>query len=357
MTAQTRAETRRPTLRDVARVASVSVSTASMALRGDPRIAQATRQRVGDAARLLRYVPDSQARSLRVRHTGNLGLVIPHSSEHVFSHQYFLTLLDGIVARSNEIGAMLVLSVSPREDDERTPYLRILHGRAVDGVVVASAPPQDRNVLQLAASGYPAVFIGRYPDSTSVDAVGVDDHAGARLATDHLIEAHGRRRVAYLRGPLNALSAADRLDGYRTSLARHDIAYHEALVAQADYDQPAGEVACERLIESGIAFDAMVTANDDSAIGALRALRRAGIRVPEDVALVGFDDAPSASVVTPTLTTIHQPVRELGYAAATRLLELIGADAPVPARQTMLPVTLVTRASCGCPEQPATTSP
>lgn len=348
MSERSRVNPQQPTLRDVARVASVSVSTASMALRGDVRIAEATRQRVGDAARLLRYVPDSRARSLRVRRTGNLGLVIPHSSEHVFSHQYFLALLDGIVARSNEAGAMLLLSISPREDDERTPYLRILHGRAVDGVIVASASPRDRNVLQLAASGYPAVFIGRYPDSTRVDAVGVDDHDGALLATDHLIEGHGHTHVGYLRGPENALSAADRLDGYRTSLARHGLAYREELVVQADYDQPAGEAACERLITSGARFDALVAANDDSAIGALRALRRAGLRVPQDVALVGFDDAPSASVVTPALTTVSQPVRELGYTAASRLLELVAADEPMPTVQTILPVTLVRRASCGC---------
>jgi len=348
MAERSRAEPQRPTLRDVARVAAVSVSTASMALRDDTRIAQATRARVRDAASLLRYVPDSQARSLRVRRTGNVGLVIPHSSEHVFSHQYFLALLDGIVARSNEGEAMLVLSVSPREDDERTPYLRILHGRAVDGVIVASASPRDRNVLQLASSGYPAVFIGRYPDSASVDAVGVDDHAGALAATDHVIDVHHRRRVGYLRGPQNALSASDRLDGYRTSLARHGIPYREDLVVQADYDQAAGTAACERLISSAVPFDALVTANDDSALGAMRALRRAGLRVPQDVALVGFDDAPLASVVTPSLTTIHQPVRQLGYAATTRLIELIAADEPLPAQQSILPVGLVIRASCGC---------
>lgn len=348
MAHETRSDPRRPTLRDVARVAGVSVSTASMALRDHPRIAEATRVRVHDAARLLRYVPDSQARSLRVRRTGNLGLVIPHSSEHVFSHQYFLALLDGIVARSNEGDAMVLLSISPREDDERTPYLRILQGRAVDGVIVASASPRDRNVLQLASSGYPAVFIGRYPDSASVDAVGVDDRTGALIATDHLIEAHGRRHVGYLRGPRNALSAADRLDGYRTSLARHGIAYREELVVQADYDQPAGEAACDRLIGTGVVFDALVTANDDCAIGALKSLRRAGMRVPEDVALVGFDDAPLAAVVTPTLTTIRQPVRDLGYAATDRLLDLIAAERPLPAVQSILSVGLVPRASCGC---------
>lgn len=348
MTDGVRPPARRSTLRDVAKVADVSVSTASMALRDDPRIAATTRSRVREAATLLRYVPDSQARSLRVRRTGNLGLVIPHSSEHVFSHQYFLALLDGIVERSNQAGAMLVLSISPREGDERTPYLRILHGHAVDGVIVASAPPRDRNVLQLAASGYPAVFIGRYPDSASIDAVGVDDRGGAMLATDHLIEAHGRQRIGYLRGPQDALSAEDRLDGYRTSLARHGLPYREELVLQSDYDQAAGAAACERLLAAGVGFDGLVAANDDCAIGALQVLRAAGVRVPDEVPLVGFDDAPFASLVTPALTTVHQPVRDLGAAATARLLELLSAEPGAVATRSLLPVSLIRRASCGC---------
>ncbi len=349
MTDPARLDALRPTLRDVARVASVSLATASMALRDDPRTAVATRERVRAAAAKLNYVPDSQARGLRARRSGNLGLVIPHSSEHVFSHPYFSALLNGIVERCNQAGSMLVLSISPVEHDERTPYLRVLHGRSVDGAIVASASLRDRNVLQLGASGYPAVFIGRYPDSTTVDAVGVDDRGGASLATDHLIAVHGRTRVAHLRGPANALSALDRFEGYRDALSRHLLPFQEELVVSADYDERSGREACARLLASAVPFDGIFAANDDSAIGSLRVLTEAGIRVPQGVSIVGFDDGPLASIVSPGLTTVSQPIRELGRTAATRLLDLI--DSPRGsgvAVQTILPVELVVRGSCGC---------
>lgn len=337
----------RPTLVDVARLAGVSVSTASMALRGNPRTAASTRTTVQAAARKLGYTPDSSARGLRARRTGAIALVVPHSSDHVFSHPYFLALLNGIVDRCNRAGMLLTIATSPVEHDEETAYLRVLRSRSVDGVIVASAPVADRNVLQLAARGYPAVFIGRYPDGSQVDAVGVDDRGGVILATDHLIEVHGRTRIAHLSGPRTSLSSLDRLDGYRASLARHGLVAAEELIVEADYDRAAGELACRRLLEHGVAFDAIVAGNDDAAVGAIQALREAGRTVPQDVAVVGFDDGIVAGVVTPPLTTVRQPVRELGAAATDRLLELI-AEPTAAARHLEYPVELVVRSSCGC---------
>ena len=336
----------RATLRDVARLAGVSVATASMALRNDPRTAEATRARVRRAAATLGYVPNSLGRGLRARRIGSIALVIPHSSDHVVAHPYFLELLAGVTEVCTELDWMLQVSISRREDDQETPYLRVVRSRAVDGVIVASAALEDRNILQLWASGFPAVFIGRYPHDPRVDAVGVDDVGGARAATDHLIEVHGARRIAYLAGPPNALSALDRIEGYRSSLSRWGFVYPEELVLHGAYDQRSGEETCRELLRRG-GFDAIMAGNDEMAIGALRVLRDAGIRVPEDVPLVGFDDLSAASIVTPPLTTVHQPVRELGATAARRLIALI--DAPEqPAVQTQLPVSLVVRRSCGC---------
>jgi DNA-binding LacI/PurR family transcriptional regulator len=277
-----------------------------------------------------------------------MALVIPHSSDHVFSHPYFLALLGGIAERCNQAGMLLIISTSPVEHDEETPYLRVLRSRSADGVIVASAPMADRNVLQLAALGYPAVFIGRYPDGSPVDAVGVDDRGGSAMVTTHLIEAHGRRRVALISGPSTSLSALDRAEGYRLSLGRHDLVHREELVVEGDFDQAAGEAACRTLLARGVPFDGVVAANDDAAVGAMRVLSEAGLRVPQDVSLVGFDDGPLAGVVAPALTTIRQPVREVGAAATERLLSLI-ADPSIAAMQQEFPVELVVRASCGCP--------
>jgi DNA-binding LacI/PurR family transcriptional regulator len=324
-----------------------------MALRGDPRTAEGTRLRVRQAATTLGYVPHSLGRGLRTRRMGSIALVIPHSGGHVVSHPYFLELLAGVAEVCTELDWMLQVSISRRELDEDTPYLRVIRSRAVDGVIVASAALEDRNVLQLWASGFPSVFIGRYPYDHRIDAIGVDDAGGAREATDHLIEVHGARRIAYLAGPANTISAVDRMEGYRTSLARHGIVYREDLVIHGDYDQASGERACRDLL-SRDGFDAIMTGNDEMAIGALRVLRGAGIRVPEDVPLVGFDDLSAASIVTPPLTTVHQPVRELGAAAATRLISLIETPEQ-PASQVLLPVSLVVRRSCGCTGQDSPT--
>jgi DNA-binding LacI/PurR family transcriptional regulator len=177
-----------------------------------------------------------------------------------------------------------------------------------------------------------------------VDAVGVDDRGGSAMVTTHLIEAHGRRRIALISGPSTSLSALDRAEGYRLSLGRHDLVHREGLVVEGDFDQAAGEAACRALLARGVPFDGIVAANDDAAVGAMRVLSEAGLRVPQDVSLVGFDDGPLAGVVTPSLTTIRQPVRDVGAAATERLLELI-ADPSIGARQREFPVQLVVRAS------------
>lgn len=317
-----------------------------MALRNDPRTAEATRARVRHAAQVLGYVPHLLGRGLRARRVGSIALVIPRSSEHVVTHPYFLELLAGVIEVCTKLDWMLQVSISGREVDQQTPYLRVIRSRAVDGVIVASAALEDRNILQLWTSGFPAVFIGRYPYDRRIDAVGIDDLGGAEVAAAHLIEVHGARRIAYLAGPRTALSALDRIDGYRRALGRAGLVYREELVLHGTYDQRSGEETCRELLRRG-GFDAIMAGNDEMAIGAMRVLREAGIRVPEDVPIVGFDDLSAASIVTPPLTTVHQPVRELGAAAAERLIALI--DAPEqPAVQTQFPVGLVIRRSCGC---------
>lgn len=335
-----------PTLRDVAQLAGVSLATASMGLRHDPRTADATAERVQQAADRLGYVPSHLARGLRGRRVGSIALVIPHGSDHVVDHPYFLQLLAGVADVCTERDLLLQLSISPVEHDEETPYLRILRSRAADGVIVASAALGDRSILQLEASGFPAVFIGRYPNDDRVTAVGIDDRGGAAAATAHLIEAHDRRRIACLAGPASALSALDRIDGYRDALGRHGLVYREELVIHGAYDQASGADACRTLLERG-GFDAIVAGNDDMAIGALAVLRAAGIRVPEEIPVVGFDDLPYSAMLTPPLATVRQPIRALGAAAAARLVELID-DPELAPDQVELPVELVTRASCGC---------
>jgi DNA-binding LacI/PurR family transcriptional regulator len=320
-----------------------------MALADDPRVAVATRASVRRAAEQLDYVPNSVGRALRSRRLGAIAVVIPHSSQHVFSHPYFVEVLQGVTEVANAHDLTVVLSTSRDEQDEDAAYLKVLRSRRADGVIVAAAAMTDRNVARLASSGYPVVLLGRDPDDPRVIAVGVDDRGGAECATDHLLAVHGRRRIAHITGPLGHRSAADKLVGYRAALTRRDVPFDEGLVAHGDYSQESAVRAGEALLARGERFDGLFAANDEMAFGALQALRRHGLDAPRDVALVGYDDIGLARVIQPALTTVHQPMAKTGRLAAARLIEMLDRREVEP-RQLELPTALVVRGSCGCAE-------
>ncbi len=334
------------TIRDVARLAGVAPSTVSMALANHPEIADGTRQLVREAAAKLHYTPNHSARSLRGNLQHALGVVIPHSSAHVFAHPYFMDILGGITDVANEHDFVVVLSTSRKEEEEEGAYVKMLRAQQVDGIILASAALFDRHVMELAVSGYPFVFLGRYPLNPDITSIGVDDVAGADLVTTHLL-AHGFRSIAHLAGPLQHLSAVDRRTGYCNALARAGIPCQDAYLIEGDYSEESGRQGAMRLLELPERPRAVFAANDEMAFGALDVFRSHGLRVPDDVALAGFDDLALARVMTPPLTTVRQPIRQLGTAAAERLLALIHGQ-PVTERQTVLPVSLAVRDSCGC---------
>lgn len=334
-------------------MAGVSAATVSMALAGSPRVAERTRQAVRRAADQLDYVPNSMGRGLRAKRLDAIALVIPLQSEEVFSHPYFMEILQGISEVADDADFTLVLSTSRGTEDD-SAYRKLLRSRRADGVIVASAATADRNLDRLVASGYPVVYLGRYPHDASVCTVGIDDHGGAAAATSHLLETHGRRRVAHLAGPLDHLAFQDRFEGYRAALGRAGLPHDERLVISTgdDASESAGEAACHHLLRAGVDFDAIFAGDDEIAIGAMRALHKVGRRVP-DVSVASFDDIRVASVHQPALTTIRQPMRETGRLAARRLLGLLAGITPEPT-QVVLPTELVVRTSCGCAEVSAT---
>lgn len=344
---------RRPlTLGDVGRLAGVSSATASMALADHPRISVKTKEAVRRAAEQLDYVPNSLGRGLRAKRLDTIALVVPLASHHVFTHPYFMEVLDGISEVANANGLTLLVSTAPGRDGGDSAYLKLLRGRKADGVIVAAAATADRNVDRLAESGYPVVFLGRYPHDRLVPAVGVDDHGGAVAAIQHLIEVHGRRRIGHISLSPDHTAGHDRFSGYQAALAAHGIAFDARLVADGDASQASGETACTSLIAARAEFDALFVGNDEMAVGAFRALRRARISVPDGVAIIGFDDIDLASVLQPALTTVWQPMRETARVAAVRLLDLLAGRLPEP-RQLELPTRLRIRQSCGCAEADA----
>lgn len=340
---------RRVTIKDVAREAGVSTGLVSMALSDHPAVAAATKELVRRTAQRLDYVPNWAGRTLRARRLGAIAVVIPHSSHHVFSHPYFVEVLEGVTAVASAHDLTVVLSTSRAEEDGEAAYVRLLRSRRADGVIVAAAAIGDLNVSRLAASGYPLVVLGRDPHDPGIASVVVDDRGGAEQVATHLLDVHGLRRVAHIAGPLGHRSAVDKLEGYRATLARRGLPFDPDLVAEEDYSEAGGARACERLLAAGLAFDGLFAANDQMAYGALQTLRRHGLEVPRDLALVGFDDIELARVIQTPLTTVHQPMAEIGRRATELLIGLLGGRTLGPA-QIELPTTLVVRQSCGCQE-------
>jgi LacI family transcriptional regulator len=334
----------RATLRDVARLAGVSPSAASMALSGHPRISDLTKAEVRSAAAHLGYVPNSAGRALRVRRAGAVALVVPNTGRHVFGHPYFMHLLVGVTDVGNREDCSIVVSTNPDEQHGVAAYERVLHSGAVDGAIVASAAASDPNVSRMVDSALPVVLIGRFPNLPNAVSVGVDDVAAAAVITRHLLTEHGVRRVGHISGPMAHQTAIDRYAGFRQALSELGEPTVQAHV-EGDFSEESGARAAAELLDRDPALQAIFAANDEMALGALGVVRARGRRVPEDVALVGFDDFGVSRLTTPAVTTMHVPAEALGRVAAERLFDLI--NGVTPDAHTTLPVELVVRDSCG----------
>jgi DNA-binding LacI/PurR family transcriptional regulator len=315
-----------------------------MALADHPRIGSRTKQQIHSLAEELGYVSNSAARSLRSQRSGTIALIVPNTGQHVFGHPYFMQLLVGLSEVLNARGASLLVSTNPDERHGVVAYERVLRSKAGDGAIVASAAVDDVNVLRLVDSGLPVVLVGHYPAIADAVSVAVTDVEGARAVTEHLRLSHGLKNIAHISGPMNHQTSIDRLAGFRAGLGR---GAGKALVVAGDFGEESGRQATRELLDKQPGLQAIFAANDEMAYGALLELRSRGLRVPGDIALVGYDDFGVSRLTTPALTTVSVPASEVGRRAATRLLDLIEGIAQVG--QETLPVTLTVRESCGCP--------
>jgi DNA-binding LacI/PurR family transcriptional regulator len=333
------------TLRDVAAAVGISPSAASMALADHPRISQATKAAVQAAAANLGYVANSAGRALRAGRSTSIAVVVPNTGQHVFGHPYFMYLLVGITAVANERDAVLMVSTNPDETHGVAAYERVLRSQAASGAIIASASVNDPNVNRMVDASMPVVLIGRFPHLPQAVSVGVDDVAGAAVITRHLVADHGLRRIGHISGPLDHQTAIDRYEGFRTALADADNGATHAL-AIGDFSEQSGRAAARQLLDSMPDIEAIFAANDEMAYGALLELRARGRRVPDDVALAGYDDFGVSRLVTPGLTTVHVPAEDVGRRAAELLFDLVDENVPSPS-YTVLPVELIVRDSCG----------
>lgn len=337
------------TIRDVAKVAGVSAATVSLVLKGDSRVNENTRRKVLQTVEKLQYTPNEIGRIMRSQKTGAIAFITPNTSKHVFSHPYFSRLLEGITEVLNRYDYNLLLSTTVEEKDETVAYDKILRTRRADGIILSSASIHDQNLMRVADSGFPVVYLGKqfHPDVMTVER---DDFGGAYQATEHLIKT-GRRTIVHIAGPLDHRESLDRLEGYKQALQDNKILFNPDLVLEKDFSMEAGIQAGEELLERNVAFDAVFAGNDLMAVGLLMVLKDRGISVPGDISLVGFDDIEIASIVSPKLTTIRQPIKEIGMIAAEKLMKVIGKAKDPLEQRTMVSTELVIRESCGVHQQ------
>ena len=327
------------TLEEVAQRANVSRATASRVVNGDPRVGGPVRVAVESAVRDLHYVPNRAARSLVTRRSDSIAVVIPEPTTQLFGDPFFPRVLRGISEALGQEGMQLVL-LMPQAPSDEVRVERYLEAGHVDGVVLISLHGADPLPAGLRRHGVPLVVGGRPPEEgfTFVD---VDNRGGAAHAVGHLLDI-GRRRIATIAGPQDMAVGADRLAGYRERLARGG--QDGSLVEVADFTHDGGRSAMERLLGRDGSLDGVFAASDLMAMGALAALRAAGRSVPQEVAVVGFDDAPMAATAEPALTSIRQPIEDMGREMARLLLHEIRNPGGAP-RQVILGTELIVRGS------------
>ena len=330
------------TLEEVARVAGVSRATVSRVVNGNPRVAPDVRRSVERAVDRLGYIPNPAARSLATRRSQSIGLVIAEPPGRLFEEPFFPRLLRGIGAAlsSRELQLVLLMPQSPHEESRAERYLTAGH---VDGALLASLHGNDPLPKAVAGRGIPVVVGGRPPQGAEVSYVDVDNVQGARSATEHLI-ATGRQVVATISGPSDMSPGFDRLVGYQQALEAAGHRRDAGLEATGDFTQKGGADAMRRILDARPDVDAVFVASDLMASGAIQVLRSAGRRIPEDVAIVGFDDSQIAATSDPPLTSVRQPIEEMGREMVRLLLEHTADPGSVP-RKVILATQLVRRRS------------
>jgi DNA-binding LacI/PurR family transcriptional regulator len=331
-----------PTLDEVARAAGVSRATASRAVNGGPKVSEGARRAVEEAVRSLGYVPNRAARALVTRRTDSVAVVVPEPDDRVFNDPFFASTLRAVTRVLGEREVQLVLLLA-RPGAEETRMLRYLSNRHVDGALVVSHHREDRLAELLPQIGLPCVFGGRpWTGSDRVPYVDVDNVAGGREATEHLVR-RGRRRIGTIAGPADMTAAMDRLAGWHDALRAAGLPADA--VVHGDFTEEGGRRAAEELFDHHPHLDGLVVASDLMARSALAVARARGRRVPDDLAVVGYDDLGVAETTDPPLTTMKNPISEMAERATRLLLDRIdGRETGGPYR-LIIPSQLVVRAS------------
>lgn len=334
---------RPPTIADVARHADVSIATVSRVLNGTTPVQADKADRVRQAMEELQFVPRQAARVLASKRTNTIGLLLPE-----ISGAFFSSMLKGIEEAARQAGYDLLIHSTQQTGAAR----RRLGEHNTDGLLIFTNSLVPDELRRLHDMQFPMVLLHQTPPgSLNIPVIAIENKEGAARLVQHLIQVHGRRRIVYLRGPEGHEDSDWRERGYRETLETHAIDFNPGLIASGGFDDEEAFAAIQQLLSDGQDFDAVFAGDDDAAIGVLHALKTAGRLVPQDVAVVGFDDVPSSRYLSPPLTTVRAPIEQVGHEAVRQLVRLL--DNEQAEALTLLPTELVIRESCGC--KPAST--
>jgi LacI family transcriptional regulator len=327
------------TLTDVARLAGVSTMTVSRVINDSGYVSPEARARVTGVIAELGYMPNVLARQLRSKRTKTLALVVTD-----IANPFFTTIARGVEDAARARGYAVMFCNTDESEAEEIEYVRMLIGRQVDGVLLVPAAASSASLELMHKHGLPVVVLDRRLRSGLADEVRTDSEAGAHLAVRHLLDL-GHRRIAVLTGPAAVSTSSDRVAGYRRAMAEEGLGPDDELVVFGGYNETSGYEMTRRVLDAQPQPTALFAANNFIAFGAIRALREAGMRTPEDMSIAVFDDLPPGWVFDPFLTVVSQPAYEIGKQAAELMLERLAGKAPADPRTIVLPSELITRRS------------
>jgi DNA-binding LacI/PurR family transcriptional regulator len=329
------------TIRDVAKQAGVSVATVSRYLNQTAGVSPEVAARLDDVMAELKYVPHVTARNLATQKTNAIGLSLTYTA---FGN-FFAPMLRGIEEVTGEFGFNLL--IASRQPSSHGMFPTALGPHNTDGLLIYADSMDNMAMAYFQGIHFPLVLVHRAaPPHLHIPCVTIENKAASRKIVEHLIQVHHRRRIVFLRGPEHQEDSYWREMGYRTALEANGIPYDPELVLPGEFEQEIAYMTTMELIVAGVEFDAIFAGDDDAAVGVMGALKEAGKRVPEDIAVVGFDDQRTAQYLTPSLTTVRAPTEEVGRVAARQLVNLIREGQADPL--TLLPTEIVIRHSCGC---------
>lgn len=332
----------RTTIKDIARECGVSLSTVSLVLNNNPRISESTREKVLSSVRKHEYQPNTFARSLASQSSRSLSVIVPHLN-HVFADTYFGEIVSGIYEHATSLGYKVMLEMANRHFIQTHEYLNLLKTKRVDGLLILGSSVHDEYLKDLAASNYPYVLVNHYFPGRSMNYISADYITSARLAANHLLD-HGHRHIGMLSGTTTN-TALDFRDHFTKACTEGGVARENLYWSDGWFTEQGGFEGAQWLLDRYPEMTAIMAGNDKMAIGAMRHIARRGLKVPQDISVIGMDDVAAAEFANPSLTTIRHDLYQIGAKSVEALLVLFRKEAELV--QQTLPVELVVRESTG----------